>query len=49
MQEWGAAGPEFVAAYRLEHDMSWTPEKDFERKGFINLAPKTKKGSESKG
>jgi len=32
-QEWGAAGPEFVAAYRLEHDMSWTPEKDFERRG----------------
>ena len=22
--EWGASGPEFVAGYRLEHDMSWT-------------------------
>jgi len=32
-QEWGASGPEFVAAYRLEHDMSWTPEKDMEKRG----------------
>merc|ERR1711973_621021 len=32
-QEWGASGPEFVAAYRLEHDMSWTKEKDMEKRG----------------
>lgn len=32
-QEWGASGPEFVAAYRLEHDMSWTEEKDMDRRG----------------
>jgi hypothetical protein len=31
-QEWGAAGPEFVAAYRLEFDMSWTEEKDMDRR-----------------
>ena len=24
VKEWGASCPEFVAAYRLEHDMSWT-------------------------
>ena len=24
LQEWGAGGPEFVGAYRLEFDMSWT-------------------------
>jgi len=28
--EWGASGPEFVAAYRLEHDMSWTPAEHME-------------------
>ena len=27
VQEWGASCPEFVAAYRLEPDMSWTPAK----------------------
>jgi len=32
-EEWGAAGPEFVAAYRLEHDMSWTAEKDMAKRG----------------
>eukprot|EP00088_Acartia_fossae_P004171 TRINITY_DN11775_c0_g3_i1.p1 TRINITY_DN11775_c0_g3~~TRINITY_DN11775_c0_g3_i1.p1 ORF type:complete len:210 (-),score=60.58 TRINITY_DN11775_c0_g3_i1:117-746(-) len=31
-EEWGASGPEFVGAYRLEADMSWTEEKDMERK-----------------
>jgi len=31
-EEWGASGPEFVAAYRLEYDMSWTPVEDMERK-----------------
>merc|ERR1711973_644642 len=32
-EEWGASGPEFVAGYRLEYDMSWTEEKDMERRG----------------
>jgi len=32
-QEWGASGPQFEAAYRLENDMSWTEEKDMERRG----------------
>lgn len=27
-EEWGDSCPEFVASYRLEHDMSWTPVKD---------------------
>ena len=26
-EEWGAACPEFVGGYRLEHDMSWTELK----------------------
>ena len=26
-EEWGASGPEFVAGYRLEYDMSWTELK----------------------
>merc|ERR1712156_650197 len=25
-EEWGKDCPEFVAAYKLEHDMSWTPQ-----------------------
>ncbi|XP_023342660.1 uncharacterized protein C1orf50 homolog [Eurytemora carolleeae] len=32
-EEWGATGPEFVARYRLEHDMSWTEEKEMEKRG----------------
>jgi len=32
-EEWGAGGPEFVGAYRLEFDMSWTEEKDMDRRG----------------
>lgn len=32
-EEWGPGGPEFVAGYRLEFDMSWTPLADCERKG----------------
>merc|ERR1711962_1086877 len=31
-EEWGPGGPEFVAGYRLEYDMSWTPLEDCERK-----------------
>merc|ERR1711997_185401 len=26
-EEWGSSGPEFVAGYRLEYDMSWTELK----------------------
>jgi len=32
-EEWGAGGPEYVAGYRLEFDMSWTPLDDCERRG----------------
>merc|ERR1711936_1482818 len=31
-EEWGSSGPEFVAGYRLEYDMSWTELKDFDRR-----------------
>jgi len=31
-EEWGASGPEFVAGYRLEFDMSWTPLKDCDKR-----------------
>jgi len=31
-EEWGPGGPEFVAGYRLEFDMSWTPLKDCEKR-----------------
>jgi len=31
-EEWGTACPEFVAGYRLEFDMSWTPLKDCEKR-----------------
>lgn len=34
LQEWGSSCPhEFIGAYRLEHDMTWTLAKDFERRG----------------
>ncbi|XP_070204306.1 uncharacterized protein C1orf50 homolog isoform X2 [Littorina saxatilis] len=33
-QEWGASCPhEFVGAFRLEYDMSWTPIDDVEKRG----------------
>jgi len=32
-EEWGPGGPEYVAGYRLEFDMSWTPLEDCERRG----------------
>ena len=35
-QEWGAACPPFVAGYRLEHDMSWTPVGKMEEKNNAN-------------
>jgi len=31
-EEWGPGGPEFVAGYRLEFDMSWTELKNCEKK-----------------
>merc|ERR1712142_1056628 len=32
-EEWGAACPEYVGGYRLEHDMSWTELKDCDKRG----------------
>merc|ERR1711936_48620 len=32
-EEWGSSGPEFVAGYRLEFDMSWTPLADLNKRG----------------
>lgn len=32
-EEWGPGGPEYVAGYRLEYDMSWTALEDCERRG----------------
>jgi len=31
-EEWGASSPEFIAGYRLEFDMSWTPLKDCDKR-----------------
>ena len=32
-QEWGSSCPhEFLGAYQLEHDMSWTPAKEVEKR-----------------
>lgn len=32
-QEWGASCPhKYIAAYRLEHDMSWTPIEDLDQR-----------------
>merc|ERR1712109_261480 len=31
-EEWGKDCPEFIAAYKLEHDMSWTPFENIEKK-----------------
>merc|ERR1711976_131843 len=31
-EEWGKDCPPFVAAYKLEHDMSWTPQENVEAK-----------------
>ena len=31
-QEWGKDCPPFVAAYKLEHDMTWTPQANIEAK-----------------
>eukprot|EP00095_Tigriopus_kingsejongensis_P007419 maker-scaffold955_size76929-snap-gene-0.15 protein:Tk07419 transcript:maker-scaffold955_size76929-snap-gene-0.15-mRNA-1 annotation:"c1orf50 homolog" len=37
-QEWGANCPEFVAAYKLEYDMTWTPFEKIEQRQDENLA-----------
>merc|ERR1712241_1464326 len=31
-EEWGNDCPPFVAAYKLEHDMTWTPQANIEAK-----------------
>jgi len=35
-EEWGASCPEFVAGYKLEYDMNWTPFDKIERKNDEN-------------
>ena len=35
-EEWGPDGPEFVAAYKLNHDMTWTPMADIAQKDAEN-------------
>ena len=37
LQEWGKGCPEFVAAYKLEHDMSWTPGEYIQKKEDENV------------
>ncbi|TRY79993.1 hypothetical protein TCAL_12104 [Tigriopus californicus] len=37
-EEWGANVPEFVAAYKLEYDMTWTPFDKIEQRQDENLA-----------
>jgi len=32
LQEWGTSPHEFLGAYKLQHDMSWTPFEDIERR-----------------
>lgn len=33
LQEWGPNCPhEFIEAYRLEHDLTWTTSKEFEKR-----------------
>merc|ERR1712156_437755 len=31
-EEWGKDCPPFIAAYKLEHDMTWTPQENIEAK-----------------
>lgn len=31
-QEWGTSPHEFLGAYKLQHDLSWTPFEDIERR-----------------
>lgn len=32
LQEWGTNPHEFLGAYKLQNDMSWTPFEDIERR-----------------
>lgn len=32
LQEWGTSPHEFLGAYKLQHDMSWIPFEDIERR-----------------
>lgn len=41
LQEWGTSPHEFLGAYKLQHDMSWTPFEDIERRDAeINILDK---------
>uniref|UniRef100_A0A8C4KE79 Chromosome 1 open reading frame 50 n=1 Tax=Dromaius novaehollandiae TaxID=8790 RepID=A0A8C4KE79_DRONO len=40
-KEWGTSPHEFLGAYKLQHDMSWTPFEDIDRRDAeINLLDK---------
>uniref|UniRef100_A0A8B9IJ53 Chromosome 1 open reading frame 50 n=1 Tax=Anser cygnoides TaxID=8845 RepID=A0A8B9IJ53_ANSCY len=40
-KEWGTSPHEFLGAYKLQHDMSWTPSEDIERRDAeINILDK---------
>lgn len=40
-QEWGTIPHEFLGAYKLQHDMSWTPFEDIEKRDAeINILDK---------
>ncbi|XP_057286759.1 uncharacterized protein C1orf50 homolog [Pezoporus wallicus] len=40
-KEWGTSPHEFLGAYKLQHDMSWTPLEDLERRDAeINILEK---------
>ncbi|XP_027299004.2 uncharacterized protein C1orf50 homolog [Anas platyrhynchos] len=40
-KEWGTSPHEFLGAYKLQHDMSWTPFEDIERRDAeINILDK---------
>ncbi len=50
LKEWGSAAPDFVAGYRLEHDMSWTPvEKLKERSAENEMIDKILRGAQAGG
>jgi len=36
-EEWGKDCPEFIAAYKLENDMSWTPFENIEKREDENI------------
>lgn len=38
MQEWGPSCPhEFLACYKLEYDMTWTPFEDIQKREEDNI------------